>query len=343
LPNDEIRRFSYNCDKLTYEGLIELLSKSIPHYHPEMRINYQDIDNDKIIVTTELEFREMLAHLTQLQNGKLSLLKLWITDSTKPLFRDGTADVIRSNIDQPFQERVYQAVSRLFPENKILPYHIPSYLQNVLSVKTTGTAEAEVNFDVSNLFSAINTAALDLFDSTEQHALNKAKTLLESLQILQPRNPDVYYNLACIESLLKNFENSLEFLKAAFKHGYANIEHMCEDLDLMFLKSVLKSQNKWEEFVASISSEVKSADNPVEKNEPIIVPINEPINEPLPVPQKVEEPLPVTVEAVKSDHPKYAKQIDAIKEMGFDLAESTLEVILDHHKGQVEGALSELV
>jgi len=213
LPSEEIRRFTIDNDNLaTFEKLTSVISRAIPNYHPEMRISYQDQENDKIVVSSETEYQEMLSHLTLLQNGTLSLIKIWIADSNKPLFREGTVEVLHAyvhsekslvDVEKPIQDKILQAISRLFPDNKILPYHIPTYLQNVLSVKATGDAEAEVDVKVHDLYSAINSAAMELLDSSEQYALDKAKKLLESLQILQPDNADVYYNLACVESLSK--------------------------------------------------------------------------------------------------------------------------------------------
>jgi len=269
------------------------------------------------------------------------------------------------SIEKSRQDSILLAVSRLFPDNKILPYHIPTFLQNVLSVKTTGDAEAEVDIKVGDLFRAINSAALDLLDSTEQYALNKAKILFESLQILEPTNPGVYYNLACVESLSKNVKASIEFLRTAFQHGYNNVEHMCEDLDLVYLKTVMQSQDKWEEFVQSMKSmlHIKKDDS-----NPVVVPKEQHNEVPQPPqksevqrveekatsepikpeePAKVEEPqqpqLPEVQQPlqVKSQH-KYAEQIEKIKEMGFQLAESTIEIILEHHNGKLENALAEL-
>jgi hypothetical protein len=379
LPNDEIRRFSYDVEKLSYESLINLLASTISNFHPEMRIHYLDQENDKILVTSEVEFQEMISHLTQLQQGKLSLIKIWISDSNKPLFRDGSVELLHAydeekkidSFEKSRQESILLAISRLFPDNKILPYHIPSFLQNVLSVKTTGHSEAEVDIKVGDLFKAINTAALDLLDSTEQYALNKAKTLFESLQILEPTNPNVYYNLACVESLSKNVKASVDFLRIAFQHGYNNIEHMCEDLDLTYLKTVMQSQDKWEEFVQSMKAMLHTKKDdcpvvvPIEKCEVIveqkaedqmkielkveekatseqIKPAEEQQQPQEPKePQEPQEPQQPHPSQVKSQH-MYAEQIEKIKEMGFQLAESTIEIILEHHNGKLENALAEL-
>jgi hypothetical protein len=98
----------------------------------------------------------MLSHLQQLQNGKLELVKIWIDlESPQPfkyvdrfifilivlISRDGTVELAYACVkakDQvveklaeytPSHARIQAAIERLFPENKILPYHIPAYLQ----------------------------------------------------------------------------------------------------------------------------------------------------------------------------------------------------------------------
>jgi hypothetical protein len=246
---NEIRRFSLTTDNLTYEKFTEKLSQNIPSYHLEMKTLYEDSDKDKVIFSCEIEFQEMLSHLKQIQNGELTLVKIWIEDSTIPYFRDGTQEVIKlystgkdaliEHLEntKPIQERITSALSRLFPNNTILPYHIPSFLKEVISVKTMGTADAEVDVTVDGLAAAINTEALRLMDSAEENDLTKTKLLLESLQILKPDDPFVYYNLACTESLLKNVQSSLEQLQTAFKYGYNNFQHMMEDKDLAFFET----------------------------------------------------------------------------------------------------------
>jgi len=151
----------------------------------------------------------------------------------------------------------------------------------------------------------------------------------------------------------------MEFLKSSFEHGYNNIEHMCKDLDLLFIKTVLTSQNKWEEFVdqmrklrglQDVPNQPEQIDPPannlpeanieVHETRKTSVKIEEPVAEiknTLPEPPKNEVP-----QVIRPDS-KYAKEIASMKEMGFDLAESTLEIILEHHRGNVDHALSEIV
>jgi len=220
---DEIRRFSLLNP--TYESFVEKLCSNIPLYHPELRTMYEDIDKDKIVFSCEMEFREMLEHLRLLNKGEPSVARIWIQDSNLPYFRDGTKEVIRlyttgkdAIIEQlsdtrPVQERITSSLSRLFPNGVILPYHIPSFLKDVVSVKTNGPADAEIDVSVDHLAEKLNREALRLLDSEAECDLAKSKLLLESLSILKPEDPNVYYNLACAESLMKNVQPSIEQLK----------------------------------------------------------------------------------------------------------------------------------
>jgi hypothetical protein len=347
---NEIRRFSLTTDNLTYEKFTEKLSQNIPSYHLEMKTLYEDSDKDKVIFSCEIEFQEMLSHLKQIQNGELTLVKIWIEDSTIPYFRDGTQEVIKlystgkdaliEHLEntKPIQERITSALSRLFPNNTILPYHIPSFLKEVISVKTMGTADAEVDVTVDGLAAAINTEALRLMDSAEENDLTKTKLLLESLQILKPDDPFVYYNLACTESLLKNVQSSLEQLQTAFKYGYNNFQHMMEDKDLAFLRL----HQQYNDFVKAVVGDSEVSE-PVETEQPVKIEESK-IEEPKIEEPKIEESKKIIEPEKEEAKPeRWGDEIQVLKGMGFQLQESVFIDILDHHKGNLEAAVQGLI
>jgi len=146
------------------------------------------------------------------------------------------------------QEKITSAIARLFPDNAILPYNIPSYLKEVLSVKINGPADVELDVVVDNLTKSLNNEALRLMDSEEVTDLNKSKLLLESLQMINEEDPHVYYNLACVNSLLKNVQSAMEQLQNAFNHGYDNLKHMVEDKDLAYLRL----QTQYSDFLKAV-------------------------------------------------------------------------------------------
>ena len=58
----------------------------------------------------------------------------------------------------------------------------------------------------------------------------------QKLAKLKPKDPVVFYNLACSYSLLKELDVSLEALRKAIKLGYDDFSYMQKDLDLENLR-----------------------------------------------------------------------------------------------------------
>jgi hypothetical protein len=326
-----------------------------------MKTSYEDEDKDKIVFSSQAEFDEMLSCLKSHPQQQVdSLIKIWIEDSKVPYFKDGTVEIVKlyskgkDSVEQivnservaSAQEKITSAIARLFPDNAILPYNIPSYLKEVLSVKINGPADVELDVVVDNLAKSLNSEALRLMDSEEVTDLNKSKLLLESLQMINEDDPHVYYNLACVNSLLKNVTSSIEQLQNAFKYGYNNLKHMVEDKDLAYLRL----QSQYEEFIKAVMpvAEQKSGIEIIEEKQPVKIEKNQPepglIEENQPV--KIEEKEPVKIqETVKPQdkHIRWGEEIEVLKGMGFDREESVFLAILDHHRGNVEAALSELL
>ena len=48
--------------------------------------------------------------------------------------------------------------------------------------------------------------------------------------------PDVYYNLACVYSILKDEEKACNFLSSAIKKGFSDISYMRQDPDLFNIR-----------------------------------------------------------------------------------------------------------
>jgi len=287
-----------------------------------------------------------LSCLKSLQQSE-PLIKIWIEDSKVPYFKDGTVEIVKlyskgkDSVEQivnseqvtSAQEKITSAISRLFPDNAILPYNIPSYLKEVLSVKINGPADVELDVVVDNLTQSLNNEALRLMDSEEVTDLNKSKLLLESLQMINSEDPHVYYNLACVNSLLKNVQSSMEQLQNAFNHGYSNLKHMVEDKDLAYLRL----QTQYSEFIKAV---MPVAEEKIEVKVEVPVKVEEPI--------KVEEPVKTEQPAKIEDEPqikhvRWGEEIEALKGMGFQREESVFLAILDHHKGNVASAVSEFL
>jgi len=356
---EEIRRFRVDkYEELTYENFTEKLRQNIPSYHLEMKTFYEDSDKDKIVFSCEMEFREMINHLSRVQEisetekSGLPLIKIWVENSSLPYFKDGTAEIVgvytktkdhvleKLESVTPSHEKIKAAVSRLFPDNTILPYHIPNYLQQFLKVKTKGTADVELEIEETGLAQAINEEALRLMNSNLESDLAKSKLLLESLSMIREDDPYVYYNLACAESLLKNVQSSVDQLKLAWQKGYNNFKHMLEDPDLAFLR-LHEQYTAFLNAVLPNDSEILSTNN----SSPEEVPKSEPkLEEPIleePKPEMKDEPK-VEVE-VEEKPERWGDEIEVLKGMGFQLQASVFVDVLDHHKGNLQTAIQDLI
>jgi len=323
-----------------------------------MKTVYEDSDKDKIVFSCEQEFQEMLAHLQQVQNGKLELVKIWIDVASSQPFKDGTVELAYACVkakDQvveklaeytPSHSKIQSAIERLFPENKILPYHIPAYLQEVLKINTLANREVDLDIDVQGVARAINTEALNLMNSPHPSDLAKSKFLLQSLAMIQEDDPIVHYNLACADSLMKDVKSSLEQLQLACEKGYNNFKHLIEDPDLAFLRM----HEQYQQFITKVmpsspvvnnTNEVKVEQKSVE--DPVKV---EPVAESAKPEHVVENSLQFELEkepVVESKPERWGDEIQVLKGMGFQLQDSVFVDVLDHHKGSLESAVQDLI
>lgn len=98
---DEVRRFCMNEESISWykftEALRELFT-SHSDFHKELTLQYEDAEGDKINISTEVEFDEMLQ-----QHNRDALIKLRITEGNGNYFKDGEIT----------QLRIYQHVSPL--------------------------------------------------------------------------------------------------------------------------------------------------------------------------------------------------------------------------------------
>lgn len=58
----------------------------------------------------------------------------------------------------------------------------------------------------------------------------------KKLTLYKPKDPIVFYNLACSYSLVGEFHKSIEALKKALLLGYSDFQHLFEDPDLENLR-----------------------------------------------------------------------------------------------------------
>jgi tetratricopeptide (TPR) repeat protein len=71
---------------------------------------------------------------------------------------------------------------------------------------------------------------------TQRGSYERSLTVDKQLSRLEPRNPLVFYNLACSHSLNGEFEDAAEALDKALKLGYRDFKWLAKDPDLRRLR-----------------------------------------------------------------------------------------------------------
>jgi len=259
----------------------------------------------------------------------------------------------------PSHARIQAAVERLFPEQKILPYHIPAYLQEVLKINTVANEVVDLDINVTGVAQAINNEALSLMNSPHPNDLAKSKFLLESLAMIREDDPVVHYNLACADSLLKDVQSSLAQLKLACEKGYNNFKHLVEDPDLAYLRM----HEQYQQFIAHVMPVVSNTNAASHtttevKVEPAPVVVEEKLaasseslasSETMPLLTSTSHVMENSLqfefekEKVEAKPERWGDEIEVLKGMGFQLQDSVFVDVLDHHRGNLERAVQDLI
>jgi hypothetical protein len=278
-------------------------------FHPELRIQYIDSEGDRIDVNTELEWNEMFDQL----HGE-SVIKIYISEGAKgKYFKDGPPaeclyfhdSALKSQIKpengSSIASSVGKCLEQFFPNGRILPYNIPAFLQNIVTIKHisgNGDAVVDINVDISRLGDAIHHKAMDYLNIKEY---KQASQTFRAQCILQPSNPVAYYNIACSESLLGNLDEALSYLNQSIDKGYRNLSHMKSDEDFDNIRQTdgfKMACFRLNDLI--VSEESPEPVKPQSTTEPEIipeVPAPTPVPEPEPTP---EGPALTTVPAVES-------------------------------------------
>jgi len=214
-----------------------------------------------------------------------------------------------------------------------LPYNVPSFLEGVVSVQTLGDNTVDFKTDLSRFYDVLTSEACRLMNSPQvKGALEKAKNILISQQLLQPNSVITFYNLACVEALTGNVQQAYDWLEKAIQAGYQNISHMMQDPDLAPLREF---DEQWNDLIvkikANFSPEVQVPQGPVQPTVP-----EQPVEQPAVV-EKPSEP----VEAPLQDANRWAIELKVLHDMGF-LSDSLLVPALEQH-GTVEAVLGDLL
>jgi len=349
---DQIRRFS-GADNLSWEEFLRHLKSILgPDFHQELRIQYVDDENDKVDITTQWEWE---ACLSLIPSGQV--VRLYITPGSGIYFKDGPppAPEYLYREEEPNQpisvneeslrtlvQNVPECIASCFNDQKILPYHMPTWLSNAVEVKPIGGNEVQLDVNVSALFNSLFDRALSHMNNG-QH--NFAKQFWLKALDLNISTATVLYNLACTEALLGNKGASLKYLRSAIENGFSRFQHASEDNDLAFIRN----EPEFRELVLSrlVKTEPKeevAAPTIAIKEEPIMEePKEEQVVAMEEAPQPVEEAVPQPPAPV--EQPKeapFAAEIKVLESMGFTRSDK-MENLLVAFRGKLDEVVEQLL
>jgi tetratricopeptide (TPR) repeat protein len=76
-----------------------------------------------------------------------------------------------------------------------------------------------------------------VFVYSAQHELSKALDVLQNIRQIEPDNPGIYYNIACIYAKQNKTDKSVEWLKQAIEKGFHNWDLIKSDPDLANIRN----------------------------------------------------------------------------------------------------------
>jgi len=369
--SENIRRFR-TATRPGFEEFVSLLCKHYPaNYHPELRVQYTDAEGDRIDVTTELEWNEMFDQLTDKNN-----IKIYIAEASDPkYFKDGphaqklyfynpveNAKVVPDNA-QLLGNSVSKCLEQFFPNGRILPFNIPSFLKNIVTIKyISGNHDTVVDIDVDipRLGQAIHDKAMAYLNEKD---FREASRTFRAQCILQPTHSVPFYNVACAESLLANTDEALVYLNKAIDLGYKNLDHMLQDSDFNNIRHTEGFRVAYARLKDILYHKEPELPVKIPEPEPVKTPEPEPVKipepeqpakAPEPEPVKTPEPEPVKIpEQVKTDpQPQpipppfvltpWAAELEVLHDIGY-FNDEIIVPILEKNRGNVEQTVLELL
>jgi len=267
-------------------------------------------------------------------SGKSNLKRIYISEGKGVFFKDspppevlgvyesnnGTAmeTNLPSEIQRDLEINVPKSLERLFPGGKILPYHLPPYLSDCIRVSRVGNIYSDVvdlDIDVEKLCKILLKQALENLDDKKY---DDALILLETLVDLNSNNPITLYNLACTQSLRKEYGKAIEYLRRAIEKGFSNVDHMKDDQDL----DNIRDHPEYIALVKSLESQAEEEITPALLLRPVEIKNNNPQSEEL---TAVE-----TQDQKPKEKQPYEEELKVLRELGFMDDEKNRRLLISH-------------
>jgi len=237
-----------------------------------------DSDGDKIAVSSQIEFEELISQLSD-----ETVLKVYVeSEEEKKCINDEEEkeDVVEEKCHEEEKRNFIHDIENVFRG-------IPQMTENFVE-------DQKNNWRKTNqMFWGLHSVALTYLDSFDKNVVQKGKDLLLKMLEMVPNHMVTLYNLACAESLLGNVKEAIHTLDKAVNAGYRDLTHMINDHDFENIKNT--------EGFKQIVEKLKRIINPVESEE---VP-----QEPKNVELKKESTLEDKVNLLSEIFPQLPKEI----------------------------------
>jgi len=323
------------------EEFMDLLERT---YHEYDRggcyvIKYIDFDGDKITVSSELEWEEMIQNfnLRREKVFKIIIEKSALNDEIlNPFTLYSSANSTSSN---PF-----------IPTTSIPSTPVPSPTLIDSSSSTESPSSSLVSIppppsvtapsDPSpSFFELLHQKTSSWANSLDRNVIQRGKAYFLSLLQHIPNNKMALYYLACAESLKGNISESLEALNESILLGYDNLEQMMNDKDL----DNIRNTEEFSILVRNIENALanKFMNNVQEKvslnDEPIILKYDNSFIDSLCIGESID--LSKNDESLYHLRLKWANEINMIKDMGFLGDDEVFSLLLEQHSGNLDDVL----
>eukprot|EP01129_Flabellula_baltica_P000400 TRINITY_DN1041_c0_g1_i3.p1 TRINITY_DN1041_c0_g1~~TRINITY_DN1041_c0_g1_i3.p1 ORF type:complete len:384 (-),score=119.25 TRINITY_DN1041_c0_g1_i3:75-1226(-) len=181
-------------------------------------------------------------------------------------------------------------------------------------------------------FIKLNEKALELMNIEDEEHLSLAREFLEHALTLKPNDPITLYNIACIESMLSNEEESVSQLKKAILFGYDNLNHLLQDKDF----DNIKHCDGFKECISMLKGEeVNETSENYEENQRSN---DETTSVYLPLPQQSESES--QKEEKRNEEGEYTKTTEILNSLGIFIDEETLSKWMSQYNNDLTSVIN---
>jgi len=219
----------------SFDEFIALLKSNYPSLFcgdKKFLIKYLDSDNDKIAVSTQIEWEELISQL--LGNDAL---KIFVEEKNVE-----EKNVEEKNIEEE-NEREQIPVGGSVPVGDFDVQDFFQAFENVvreIPMMTENFWQQCMDWEEKNrVFWNLHRFSLSCLDSLDKNVVQKGKEAILKMIEIVPDHAMALYNLACAESLLGNAKEAVATLEKAIEAGYHDLTHLINDTDFDNIKNTL--------------------------------------------------------------------------------------------------------